>query len=36
VLGLDIEDLDVSNRRARVRRKGGTVGEIDRQAGTGP
>jgi integrase len=34
VLGLDVEDLDLPNRRARVRRKGGAVDVIVWQTGT--
>jgi integrase len=34
VLGLDAEDLDLPNRRARVRRKGGAVDVIVWQTGT--
>ena len=34
VLGLDVEDLDLSNRRGRVRRKGGAVDVIVWQTGT--
>jgi integrase/recombinase XerC/integrase/recombinase XerD len=34
LLGLDVEDLDLSNRRARVRRKGGAVDVIVWQTGT--
>src|ERR1035441_10154499 len=33
-LGLDVEDLDLPNRRARVRRKGGAVDVIVWQTGT--
>lgn len=34
VLALDVEDLDLANRRARVRRKGGAVDTITWQTGT--
>jgi integrase len=34
VLALDIEDLDLANRRARVRRKGGAIDVIVWQTGT--
>jgi integrase len=34
VLALDIEDLDLANRRARVRRKGGAIDIIVWQTGT--
>jgi integrase len=34
VLALNVEDLDLPNRRARVRRKGGTIDLIIWQAGT--
>jgi integrase len=34
VLGLDVEDLDLPNRRAKVRRKGGTIDIIVWQTGT--
>jgi len=34
VLALDVEDLDLPNRRARVRRKGGAVDVIVWQTGT--
>jgi hypothetical protein len=33
---LDVEDLDLANRRAKVRRKGGAAGIIVWQAGTAP
>jgi integrase len=34
LLGLDVEDLDLTNRRAKVRRKGGAVDVIVWQTGT--
>ena len=34
VLGLDVEDLDLPNRRAKVRRKGGAIDTIVWQTGT--
>ena len=34
VLGLDVDDLDLRNRRARVRRKGGAVDIIVWQTGS--
>ena len=34
VLALDVEDLDLTNRRAKVRRKGGAVDVIVWQTGT--
>src|SRR5262249_40834878 len=34
VLALDVEDLDLPNRRAKVRRKGGTIDVIIWQTGT--
>ena len=34
MLGLDVEDLDLPNRRARVRRKGGVIDVIVWQTGT--
>ena len=34
VLGLDVENLDLANRRARVRRKGGAIDIVVWQTGT--
>jgi len=34
VLRLDVEDLDLANRRAKVRRKGGAIDVIVWQTGT--
>jgi integrase/recombinase XerC/integrase/recombinase XerD len=34
VLALDVEDLDLPNRRAKVRRKGGAIDIVIWQAGT--
>jgi integrase/recombinase XerC/integrase/recombinase XerD len=34
VLRLDVEDLDLPNRRAKVRRKGGAIDIVIWQAGT--
>ena len=34
MLALDVEDLDLPNRRAKVRRKGGAIDIVIWQAGT--
>ena len=36
LLALDVEDLDLPDRRAKVRRKGGAVDWIIWQTGNGP